>query len=308
MYSEVDMNEIAIGKKSIYASQIGLGCRYISKLQEEKKVRSLIEIALESGINLFDHADIYGQGMSEIVFGNCISHELREKMILQSKCGIRKGVGYDFSKEYILKSVDGILKRLQTEFLDILLLHRPDTLMDEEVALAIEELEKSGKVHYFGVSNQNAMQLALMNKYCNNKIIINQLQLSIAHCSMIDAGLNVNMENEEAINRDGSILEYCRLHDITIQSWSPLQSKAGTFIENEKFQELNFVLQRIAEKYEVTKNAIAIAWISRHPANIQTIIGSTNKERVKEICAGAGIKITRKEWYELYMASGKKLP
>ncbi len=303
------MKKINIGTNQIQCSQMGLGCMRITELQEEKKVQSLIETAIELGIDLFDHADIYGNGMSETLFGKCISQELRERIIIQSKCGIHPGVGYDFSKDYILESVDGILKRLHMEYIDILLLHRPDTLVEEEeIVTAFEKLEKNGKVRYFGVSNHNAMQLELMNKFCNNKILINQLQFSIPHSSMIDAGLNTNMANDLAINRDGGVLEYCRLHNITIQSWSPFQSPYGVFVGNEKYPELNNVLNRLANKYGVTVNAIAVAWISRHPANIQTILGTTNRERLKEICVGEKIRLSRQEWYELYMAVGKKLP
>lgn len=304
------MKTISIGKGKIQVPEIGLGCMRINGLEGKKEVRSLIDTAMEEGINFFDHADIYAGGEAESIFGECISSELRKKMILQTKCAIRPGVCYDFSKKHILESVEGSLKRLRTDYIDILLLHRPDTLMEEEeVAEAFDELEKSGKVRYFGVSNQNSMQLELMNKYCNNKILINQLQFSVAHCGIIDSGINVNIHSDAAVNRDGSILEYCRLKDITIQAWSPFLYGMfeGIYIGSDKYLELNKSLDRLAEKYHVTANAIAIAWILRHPAQIQTIVGSTNENRIKDICKASNIRLSREEWYELYIAAGKIL-
>ncbi len=305
------MKTISIANGKIQVPEIGLGCMRINGLKGKKEVRSLIDTAMAEGINFFDHADIYGGGEAESVFGECVPGELRKNMTLQTKCAIRPGCCYDFSKKYILESVEGSLKRLGTEYIDILLLHRPDTLMEEEeVAEAFEVLEKSGKVRYFGVSNQNSMQLELMNKYCNNRIMINQLQFSIAHCGIIDSGLNVNIHNDAAVNRDASILEYCRLKDITIQAWSPFQYGMfeGTFIGSDKYPELNKRLNCLSEKYQATANSIAIAWILRHPAHIQTIVGSTNEQRIKDICKASDIRLTREEWYELYLSAGKVLP
>lgn len=216
-----------------------------------------------------------------------------------------------FSKEHILKSVEGSLKRLKTDYVDVLLLHRPDTLMEpEEVAEAFETLEKQGKVRYFGVSNENAMQMELLNHYCGGRIVADQLQFSIAHCDIIDSGLNVNVHNDAGTNRDGGVLEYCRLKNITIQAWSPFQYGMfeGVFLGSEKFPELNKLIGELAEKYQVTDNAIAVAWILRHPARIQTIVGSTNKKRVEDICKASDVRLTREEWYALYMAAGKQLP
>lgn len=239
-----------------------------------------------------------------------MSPSLREKIIIQSKCAIRPGM-YDYSKEHILSSVDGILKRLKTDYLDILLLHRPDTLMEpEEVSEAFEKLYNEGKVRNFGVSNHNSMQIELLNKYLKNKITINQLQFSIMHTGIIDSGLNVNMKNSPSIDRDNSILEYCRLNDITIQAWSPYQYGffEGTFIDNPKFPELNKKLKELAEKYNVSSTAIATAWILRHPAKIQTIVGTTNENRLKDICTASNVNLTRQEWYEIYLSAGNMLP
>lgn len=305
------MKNINIGNGKINTSAIGLGCMRMNKLNN-KEAEKVIRTCLELGINFFDHADIYGEGQCEEIFANAINmnETIREKMIIQSKCGIRDGL-YDFSKEHILNSVDNILKRLKTTYLDSLLLHRPDTLMEpEEVAEAFRVLKESGKVKNFGVSNQNPMQIELLNKYLNDKIIINQLQFSIMHSGIIDCGLNVNTMFDGSLNRDGGILEYCRLKDITIQAWSPYQYGffEGVFLDNEKFPDLNNKINEIASRYNVSNTAIATAWILRHPANIQVIVGSMNENRLKDICTSSNITLTREEWYDIYKAAGNKLP
>lgn len=305
------MKRINIGNGVLSASEISLGCMRINHMSKSDASR-LINTALEEGIDFFDHADIYGGGRSEEVFADAIDMKptIREKFILQTKCGIRKGF-FDFSKEHILNSVDGSLKRLKTEYIDVLLLHRPDALVEpEEVAEAFSILHKSGKVRHFGVSNQNPMQIELLNKYVEQKLIINQLQLSITNTGMIDAGLNVNMKIDHSIDRDGSILDYCRLKDITIQAWSPLQYGffEGVFLDNDKFPELNKKINEIAANRGVTNTAIAIAWILRHPAKIQPILGTTNFQRVKDIAKASEVNLTREEWYEIYRAAGNKLP
>ena len=305
------MKTITLNNTNLSIPEIGMGCMRIVELENADAVKSWVDTALEHGINFFDHADIYGKGRGEELFGQILTPSLREKIILQSKCSIRPGIAFDFSKEHILNSVDGILKRLNTEYLDILLLHRPDTLMEpEEVADAFRILKENGKVCHFGVSNQTPMQMELLSKYCDEPLLINQLQLSIAHCPMINSGINANMYNDIGINRDGGVLEYCRLKDITIQAWSPFQYGMfeGIFLGNEKFAELNKVIDDLAEKYNVTNSAIAVAWILRHPAGIQTIVGTTNKDRIAQISKASEIRLTREEWYALYMAAGNKLP
>ena len=290
---------------------IAIGCMRINRLDKTEAER-FIRTALEEGANFFDHADIYGEGACEELFADAIgmNDDLRETIILQSKCGIRKGM-YDFSKQHILQSVDGILKRLKTDYLDVLLLHRPDALMEpEEVAEAFDLLESSGKVRYFGVSNHNPMQIQLLKKSVKQPIVANQLQLSIAHATMISSGINVNMENDAAVNRDGSVLDFCRLHDITIQPWSPLQYGffEGVFLGSDKFPELNRKLDEIAGRYGVSSTTIAIAWLLRHPARMQPVIGTINIQRLKECCRASEIELTREEWYEIYRAAGNRLP
>ncbi|MDD2579355.1 MAG: aldo/keto reductase [Eubacteriales bacterium] len=305
------MKKIALGAGALNASEISLGCMRMADLSP-LKARTMIETALEEGIDFFDHADIYGGGQSESIFAEAIgmNPSVRENLLLQSKCGIRKG-SFDFSRDHILSSVDGILQRLKTDYLDVLLLHRPDTLVEpEEVAEAFSRLHSSGKVRHFGVSNQNPMQIELLNRYLGQRIIANQLQLSLTNTGMIDAGLNVNMEIDRSVVRDGSILDYCRLKDITIQAWSPMQFGffEGVFIGHPRFAKLNTVLDRIASDREVTATAVAIAWILRHPARIQVIVGTMNPERLRDIAKASNVALTRQEWYELYLAAGNELP
>lgn len=269
------MKRITIGNSALTASEISLGCMRMADLSKED-ANKVINTALENGIDFFDHADIYGGGKSEEVFADAIDMNatIREKMILQSKCGIRQGF-FDFSKEHIIASVEGSLKRLKTDYLDTLLLHRPDTLFEpEEVAAAFTELEKSGKVRHFGVSNQNPGQIELLKKYVDQELIANQLQFSIMHTGMIDTGFNVNMTIDPSLDRDGGILEYSRLNNMTIQAWSPFQYGffEGVFLDNDKFPELNKVIDKIAADKGVTNSAIAVAWIQRHPASFQTVV------------------------------------
>jgi predicted oxidoreductase len=305
------MKYIKIANSDLNASEISLGCMRISDLTNQE-ISNLIRTALDEGINFFDHADVYGGGKSEEKFSAALgmNPSLRQQMLIQTKCGIRKG-SFDFSKEHILQAVDGSLKRLRTDYVDVLLLHRPDALVEpEEVAEAFTILQNSGKVKYFGVSNQNPMQIELLGKFLKQKILINQLQFSITNTGMIDAGINVNMEINPSINRDGSILDYCRLKEITIQPWSPFQYGffEGVFLENEKFPELNQKINEIAATKGVTNTAIAIAWILRHPARMQPIVGTTNSGRLKDICQASEVTLTRSDWYELYLAAGNKLP
>lgn len=305
------MKKMNIGNGALSASEISLGCFRIADMSN-KDLTTLIHTALEEGIDFFDHADIYGGGRAEEAFGQAIdlSSSIRESMFLQTKCGIRKGY-FDFSQVHILEAVDGSLKKLKTDYLDVLLLHRPDALVEpEEVAQAFSKLWSSGKVRHFGVSNQKPMQIELLKKYVDQNIIINQLQLSITNTGMIDSGLNVNMEIDPSIDRDGSILDYCRLKDITIQAWSPFQYGffEGVFLNNDKFPELNKKIDEIAEQKGVPNTAIAIAWILRHPAKIQPIVGTTNAARLKDICKASAITLSRQEWYEIYRAAGNILP
>lgn len=294
-------------------SRVIQGCMRIAD-KSEKETDEIINTAYESGINFFDHADIYGKGICEEKFGNFLKNNpgFREKIIIQTKSGIKPGISYDFSYNHIIDSVDKSLKRLNTDHIDFLLLHRPDALVEpEEVARAFEIMKNSGKVVHFGVSNHYSFQIALLQKYLGNiKLIINQLQLSVAQCPAIDFGFNVNMVNDFSASRDNGIIDYCRLNDITIQPWSPFQYGfvEGSFIGNEKFHSLNAKLEEIGLKYGVTATGIAIAWLLRHPSNMQPVIGTTTVSRIKEVCMASEVTLTHDEWYELYKSAGKRLP
>lgn len=306
------MKTIKLGKSDLNVPVIAVGCMRINTLSKQE-AEAFVQTALEQGANFFDHADIYGQGTCEELFAEAIhmSSSMREKVILQSKCGIVPGRMFDFSKEHILKSVDDILKRLKTDYLDVLLLHRPDALVEpEEVAEAFDSLEGSGKVRHFGVSNQNPMQIQLLQKTLKQSITANQMQLSITNATMISAGINVNMLNESAINRDGSVMDFCRLNDITVQPWSPFQYGffEGVFLNNEKFSKLNAKIDELAAQYNVTNTTIAMAWLLRHPAKMQPVTGTTNAQRLSECIKASEISLTREEWYEIYRAAGNKLP
>lgn len=305
------MRNITLGKSALSVPTVAVGCMRITALSVSDASR-FIGTAIENGANFFDHADIYGGGRSERLFAQAygMTDDKREKIILQSKCGIDRGL-YDFSKEHILTAVDGILSRLNTDYLDVLLLHRPDALCEpEEVAEAFDALKSSGKVRNFGVSNHNPGQIALLSKYLHTPIVANQMQLSIAFCGMISEGINVNNENDKACVRDGGILDYCRLNDITIQPWSPFQYGffEGSFVDNEKFPALNKKLDELAEKYGVSKNTIVIAWLLRHPAHLMPVTGTTKVERLLDCLKAADITLTRDEWYDVYKSAGNILP
>lgn len=308
------MRYIKFGERQKEVSEVVLGLMRISEMTVDQ-VEDLIESALEVGINAFDIADCYGHGKCEQILGEVLKRrpDLREKMWIQSKCGIRmeEFTYFDFSKEHILEAVDGILERLNVDYIDSLLLHRPDALMEPaEIAEAFDLLKSQGKVIDFGVSNQNPMMMALIQKDVNQPLVANQLQLSAAFTPSFDAGFHVNMKQEAGIVRDSSIFEYCRLHDVVIQAWSVLQFDyfGGVFLGSEKYPELNHVLNRLAEKYHVSPSAVAIAWVLRYPAKMQAVIGTTKKARVAEAAKAAEIQLTRKEWYEIYLAVGNDLP
>ncbi|HFH9838163.1 TPA: aldo/keto reductase family oxidoreductase [Streptococcus suis] len=300
-----------LGQTGLQVSRIALGCMRMANLTE-KETAKVLDTVVGQGINFFDHADIYSGGESEIRFaqGAKIAGIKRDNIFLQSKCGICKGY-FDFSKDYILESVDGILKRLDTDYLDVLALHRPDALMEaEEVAEAFYHLKKAGKVQHFGVSNQNIYQMELLQSYLDQPLAVNQLQLSPAHTPLIDAGLHVNMKDDAATMRDGGLLDYCQLKKITIQAWSPflIDLQRGIFANHPDYASLNQTISEIAERYNVSHETIVVAWILRHPAKIQTIVGSMNPERLTRIAQANKISLTRPEWYEIYKSAGNILP
>lgn len=306
------MRKIKLGNSSLEVPVIALGCMRLTEL-DAAQAEVYLKGCIEKGMNFFDHADIYGGGACEELFAKALSLTAseREKVIIQSKCSIVPGVMYDCSKEHIINSAEGILKRLNTEYLDVLLIHRPDALIEpEEVAEAFDRLQNDGKVRYFGVSNHRPMQIELLKKYIKQELLVNQLQLSIPFSGMISSGMEANMTTEGAVDRDGDVLNYCRLNDMTIQAWSPFQMAnwQGTFIGSERYSELNAVMDELGEKYGVGKTGIATAWILRHPARIQMIAGTMNSERLDDIITASDITLTREEWYRLYLAAGHILP
>ncbi|MCL2834752.1 MAG: aldo/keto reductase [Treponema sp.] len=306
------MKSIKLGRCGPQVPVIAVGCMRINKIEAAEAER-FVKTALDLGLNFFDHADIYGGKTCEEIFSRTIgmNASVREKIILQSKCGIRPKVAYDFSKEHILSSVEGSLKRLNTDYLDVLLLHRPDALMEpEEVAAAFETLHNSGKVRNFGVSNHNPGQIRLLQKYVKQPLLANQLQLSITNCTMISQGIHNNMQVDAAADRDGGILDFCRFHNITIQPWSPFQygTFSGVFLDSKEFPQLNTKIDEIAGKYNVSNTTIALAWLLRHPAKMQPITGTMNAGRLADCAKAADITLTREEWYSIYLAAGNTLP
>ena len=292
-------------------SCIGIGCMRIAGMSGSQ-IDTLVHAALDEGVNFFDHADIYGGGKSEEIFGDFLAanKSLREKMFIQSKCAIHDGM-YDFSGDYIRKSVDGILKRLKVEYIDSLLLHRPDPLMDpEEVGEVFNELEKSGKVRHFGVSNMNRFQIELLQSGLSQKLWADQLQMSLAHTALIDEGINVNTKFDGGAMRGGGTLEYCRLKGMAVQTWSPLQKGffGGVFLGDPAYADLGRELEALAQKYGVGADTIAYAWLLRYPARMQVVLGTTNPQRVRSAARASDIELSRSEWYALYRAAGNTLP
>ena len=295
------------------ASSVILGCMRMPALSVDEAA-NVINTAFDQGINFFDNATCYGEdGEAETRFGDAFMKTgiKREDVYIQSKCGVLDNE-FDWTKRNIISSVDDSLRRMKLDYLDAMLLHRPDLLYEpEQIAEAFDELEKSGKVRFFGVSNVPTMMFEVLRKYIRQPLVFNQLQFSLEQSQLLDQAMYVNnLTTDRSTDRDGGLLDYCRLNDITIQAWSPLQYGyfKGCFVDNPEFPELNWVLGELAEKYGVSKTAVAIAWILRHPAKIQAIAGTMNPNHLKEICDASNIELSHKDWYRLYIASGKYLP
>ncbi|MTV82334.1 aldo/keto reductase [Secundilactobacillus folii] len=317
------MKTIKVGNSSLEASAVAFGVMRMVSLDVDQAAK-VLQTVVDKGVNFIDSADIYGSGQSEKTFGQALKKSgiKRDDLIIQSKGGIvidpKRSHGdlvfgkrYDFSKDHLIESVDGILQRMGIDYLDFFLLHRPDPLMEiDQISAAFDELQAAGKVRHFGVSNCNPMQVDLIQSGLSQKLMVNQLQFSVMHTGTIDFGMHTNMKDDASVNHDGEIIEYSRLHNMTIQAWSPYQYGMfeGTFIDNPKFPELNAKLQELADAKGVTKNAIATTWILRHPANMQVILGSMNPQHLSESIAGADVEMTKQEWYDLYFAAGNVLP
>jgi predicted oxidoreductase len=326
------MKHIPIPRTDIEVSQIIYGCMQIGGSWDEqplstetrKQAVSIIRTALDEGINFFDHADIYCYGKSEQAFASIweSAPNLRGSIVLQSKCGIRFGGDpdegsphrFDFSYEHILRSVEGILERLKTDYLDILLLHRPDPLVEpEEVAKAFDELHQSGKVRYFGVSNHTPSQISLLKRFLNQPLVANQVELNVIHSHLLDAGVVFNQDKPSYPVRGEGAFEYCREHDISVQAWSPLALGAvtGKIIDpaDDRLDSVARLVRALAEQKRVSPEAILIAWLLRIPGNIQPVIGTTNLERIRASCQGLSVMLSREEWYLLFTAGrGAPLP
>jgi len=309
------MKTYKVPNSDLVLSSVVLGQMRIAKMSDAE-IQQLFGTAVEAGINVIDHADIYGgeRHRCEARFGQAVqlSAADRAHIKIQSKVGIRPGY-FDFSAEHILRTVDESLEALRTEYLDVLLLHRPDTLVEpEEVAEAFDKLHASGKVRHFGVSNQTPGQIEHLKSAVRQPLLFNQVQLSIAHANLFAQGIAANIGSlDQSISRDIGLLDYSRLHGVMLQAWSPFQHGffKGVFIgDRENFAELNDVLDELAMKYSVTPTGIAVAWITRHPAQIQVVLGTTKPERVRECAAGSDVTLDRQEWYRLFRAAGHTLP
>lgn len=312
------MKYSVVGSSGVQASRVALGVMRIHE-KDQQTANAIVKTVLDGGVNFFDTADCYTAGESSRRLGQSLQ-ELnieRESVYIQTKFGIYRDPSsdtitrYDFSKQHLIEALDSELANLQTNYVDFVLLHRPDTLVDlNGLAEAFNELQASGKVRHFGVSNVNPMQVELLQSALSQKLEVNQLQFGLGHTGMVQQELHVNMEDNASIDHDGGLISYSRLKHMTIQAWSPFQTGffAGVFIDNPDYPELNATLDRIAQTYGVSKNAIAVAWILRHPANMQVLLGSMTPSRLTEMMAGADVTLTTQEWYDLYIAAGNDLP
>lgn len=310
------MKTIPLGGTDLAVPNVTLGVMRIQQMTDDA-VRELVRTARDAGIDFFDHADIYGDELHgcERRFAEALqlTPAERDEITIQTKCGIVKEPwGFDFSYEHIMSSVEGSLRALDTDRIDVLLLHRPDALVEpDEVARAFDELTASGKVLHFGVSNHTPGQIELLKKSVTQPIVANQLQLSITHAPTVAQGLAANMQGvEQSASLDLGIVDYCRLHDITIQAWSPFQAGffTGVFLDSPEYPELNAAIDRLAAKYDVPAIAIATAWITRHPADMQVVLGTTTPSRVAAAAQGSDVPLTRSEWYELVQTAGYRVP
>lgn len=311
------MKTFQLGTTDLVVPAVVTGVMRIQEKSDDE-VRALYDASREAGVNFFDHADIYG----EAAYHGCeqrfaealqLSESERGEIVLQTKAGINKdGPFFDFSYEHLIHQVEGSLAALQTDYIDVLLLHRPDALVEpDEVARAFDELEAAGKVRHFGVSNHTPLQIELLKRSVKQPLVANQLQLSMTHAPMVAQGVAMNMAGlDQAVSRDLGILDYSRLHDMTVQAWSPFQSGffTGVFLGNPEYEELNAIIDRLAAKYDVEPEGIAVAWLTRHPADIQVVLGTTTPARVTAAAAGADVVLERPEWYELFRAAGYVVP
>ncbi|WP_427892071.1 aldo/keto reductase [Kribbella sp. GL6] len=310
------MKTVPLGATDLAVPNVTLGVMRIGDKTDEE-IRTLVRTARDAGIDFFDHAAVYGGALhgAEERFADALrlTPSERAEVTLQTKAGIDPAFGYDSSYEHLVASVDASLRALRTDYLDVLLIHRPDALVEPaEVARAFDDLEAAGKVRAFGVSNHTPLQIELLKTAVRQPLVVNQLQLSLTHAPIIAQGVAANMAglDQSAVIDGGGVLDYCRIHRITVQAWSPFQAGffTGPFLGSPEYPELNAVIDRLAKQYGVPAIAIATAWITRHPAQMQVVLGTTTPERVAGAAQGSDVPLTRAEWYELFKAAGHQVP
>ncbi len=289
-----------------------LGCMRLNKLSQNEADRYLNHV-IDKGITYFDHSDVYADGECERIFGRFLKNNpgVRDKIIIQDKTCIISGKMYDASYDHIMSAVDKQLKDLGTDHMDVLLLHRPDALLEpEEVNRAFNELKKSGKVLNFGVSNFYSGQIELLQRELDEKLKFNQIQFGPAKAELVTDSMMTNMIQKNGSNRYSETLDYCRLNEMRMQSWSPLQwgNIEGCFFSNPDYKELCAKLSEIGDKYGVDKAAIAVAFNLRHPANMQVILGTMNEKHFDQMIEALNIKLSRDEWYQIMLSAGYPLP
>lgn len=332
------MKQVKIGQSNLYGSEVIMGTFRVEYLDEDKEVERFIKSTLDVGINFLDNSDLYGRtaphGFSDARVGKVLNFKenskLREQMIIQTKFGFGFGkkamdgselAMKDSSRSAILSSVEGSLKRLGTDYLDILLFHSPDIFMDpEEVADTFNELQKSGKVRYFGVSNTLPSRIEVLNKYLKTPIVVNQIHMNMVDGALFDYVNNLHCFDglDPLYDAGAGTLDYCKLKDIQIQAWSPLTyhdkpaSKRNPELHHlflpfvgdyRRFHRLNCTLDKIAEKYNVPKMSIVLSWFLSHPYHIAPTIGTTSDAHIREIAQASEVRITREEWYDIFQAA-----
>lgn len=311
------MKSITLAGTDIEAPEVVLGLMRIAEKSDDE-IRELVRTARDAGIDFLDHADVYGSELHQcerrFAEAMALTPAQRDELTIQTKAGIvRDGPYFDFSYEHLVESVEGSLRALGTDRIDVLLLHRPDALVEpEEVARAFDELHAAGKVRAFGVSNHTPRQIELLTRHVRQPIVANQVQLSITHAPLVAQGVAANMQAEDqSTARDGGgLLDFCRLHDIAVQAWSPFQAGFfdGVFLGDERYPELNAVVDRLADEHGVEPEAIATAWITRIPGRTQVVLGTTTPARVAAAAAGSDLTLSRAHWYELFRAAGYRVP
>ncbi|MCF3137852.1 aldo/keto reductase [Paenarthrobacter sp. AR 02] len=290
---------------------------------EIDQAAAVIDAARGIGVELFDHADIYRSGKSEAVFGEVLSRSqgLRENIQLQTKCGIRLGergldTHYDLSREAILERVNGSLKRLQTDYVDLLLLHRPDPLMDpHEVAAAVGQLMAEGKVRQLGVSNMSGAQIAFLQDELETPIVANQLEMSLLRRDWVESTVLVNHPEGSGYSFPHGTVEYCVANGVELQAYGSLAQGRYTGAPSAEFSPAESAtadkLAQLAAGKNTTPESVLLGWLMKHPAGISPVVGTTNPARIQACADSASVAagMSRAEWYGLWVsARGNNIP